>query len=75
MGIGLGGRGNGGEWRELGTGGGGGGTPPLGDEGFCRAPRLSFLTGVVHMSAELVPGLDAQRDVGRGLWLDGMSMG
>ena len=48
-----------------------GGTPPLGDEGFCRAPRLSFLTGVVHMSVELVPGLGARQDVGRGLGLMG----
>ena len=46
-------------------------TPPLGDEGFCRAPRLSFLTGVVHMSVELVPGLGARQDVGRGLGLMG----
>lgn len=36
----------GGEWRELGKSGvmGAGGTPSLGDEGFCRAPRLSSLT-------------------------------
>jgi hypothetical protein len=49
----------------------GAGTPPLGDEGFCRAPRLSFLTGAVHMSAVLVPGLGERRDVGRRLGLMG----